>query len=143
MSTVQNGNTVTIHYTGTLNDGSEFDSSVGRDPLSFEVGSGQVIPGFDSAVLGMEEGESKTFTLTSDEAYGPSNPAAIQIVEKTNFPEDFEINVGQSVTGQNGDGQMFNATIVSEQDDTVTLDFNHPLAGKDLTFDIQLVGLAS
>ena len=142
MSTVENGNTVSVHYTGTLNDGTQFDTSQGRDPLSFQVGNGQVISGFDNAVVGMVVGESKTFTIPAEEAYGLKNEDAIQEVSKTRFPEGYDAEVGQTVTGQNEVGQNFQALIIAETEETVTLDFNHPLAGQDLTFDVELVSVA-
>ena len=142
MSTVENGNTVSVHYTGTLNDGTQFDSSQGRDPLSFQVGDGQVISGFDNAVVGMVVGESKTFTIAAEEAYGPKNEEAVQEVSKDRFPEGYDAQVGQTVTGQNEIGQNFQALIIAEAEDTVTLDFNHPLAGQDLTFEVELVSVA-
>ncbi len=141
MNTVENGNTVSVHYTGTLNDGTQFDSSREREPLSFLVGDGQVIPGFESAVLGMQEGETKTITILAENAYGPKNDQAVQVVERNRFPNGFEGNVGESVTGQTGEGQAFRATIVSVEENTVTLDFNHPLAGQDLTFEVELVSI--
>jgi len=141
MNTVENGNTVSVHYTGTLNDGTQFDSSREREPLSFLVGDGQVIPGFESAVLGMQEGETKTVTILAENAYGPKNDQAVQVVERNRFPNGFEGNVGESVTGQTGEGQAFRATIVSVEENTVTLDFNHPLAGQDLTFEVELVSI--
>jgi len=142
MSTVENGNTVSVHYTGTLNDGTQFDSSRGRDPLSFLVGDGQVIPGFDNAVVGMTVGESKTFTIPADEAYGQKNEEAIQEVSKARFPDGYDAQVGSTVTGQNEIGQNFQARVIAEAEETVTLDFNHPLAGQDLTFDVELVSVA-
>ena len=142
MSTVENGNTVSVHYTGTLNDGTQFDTSQGRDPLSFQVGDGQVISGFDNAVVGMVVGESKTFTIPAEEAYGLKNEDAIQEVSKTRFPEGYDAEVGQTVTGQNEVGQKFQALIIAETEETVTLDFNHPLAGQDLTFNVELVSVA-
>ena len=141
MNTVENGNTVSVHYTGTLNDGTQFDSSREREPLSFLVGDGQVIPGFESAVLGMQEGETKTITILAENAYGPKNDQAVQVVERSRFPNGFEGNVGESVTGQTGEGQAFRATIVSVEENTVTRDFNHPLAGQDLTFEVELVSI--
>ena len=141
MNTVENGNTVSVHYTGTLNDGTQFDSSREREPLSFLVGDGQVIPGFESAVLGMQEGETKTITILAENAYGPKNDQAVEVVERNRFPNGFEGNVGESVTGQTGEGQAFRATIVSVEENTVTLDFNHPLAGQDLTFEVELVSI--
>ena len=142
MSTVENGNTVTVHYTGTLNNGTEFDSSRNREPFSFQVGSGQVIPGFDTGVVGMTEGQTKTIVITSENAYGPLNEDALQEVPKTQFPPDFPVTIGETVHGETGEGQNFAARIVSEQDETITLDFNHPLAGEDLTFEVELLAIA-
>ena len=141
MSTVQNGNTVTLHYTGILNDGTQFDSSEGKEPLMFQVGSGQVIPGFNDGVIGMNIGETKTIVVPHQDAYGPKIDDAIQVVQKEKFPPDFEIRVGETVAGQTQDGHGFNAVILSEQTDTVTLDFNHPLAGEDLTFEVKLMSV--
>ena len=141
MNNVENGNTVAVHYRGTLENGKEFDSSQGRDPLSFEVGSGSVIQGFNDAVLGMTEGESKTFTLSAANAYGERNEDAVQLVEKTRFPEGFNSEIGQQVTGHNEVGQQFQATVTEVQDETVTLDFNHPLAGEELTFEVEVVNI--
>ena len=140
MSTVENGNTVAVHYTGTI-EGEMFDSSRGRgEPLMFEVGTGMVIKGFNNAVVGMTPGESKTVVIPVEEAYGPVNPDAVQAVSKNDFPEDFVAEIGASVTGQAG-GQNFLASIVSIEDETITLDFNHPLAGRELTFDIELISI--
>ena len=143
MSTAQEGNTVSIHYTGTLSDGTEFDSSRDREPISFELGAGQVIPGFNDSVLGMSVGETKSFTILSENAYGPRNEQAVQNVGKSSFPEDYEYVIGQQVHGTGNNGQPFLATITSVQDEDVTLDFNHPLAGKDLNFDVELVSITS
>jgi len=142
MSTAQDGNTVSIHYTGALSDGTEFDSSREREPLTFTVGSGQVIPGFNSNVIGMKEGETKTFVIPFAEAYGDKTDEAIQEVPKTSFPEDFEIRIGGMISGTTGNGQPFTAKILSEGTEAVTLDFNHPLAGEDLTFDVEVVSIS-
>ena len=141
MSTAQNGSTVSIHYTGNLSDGTEFDSSRDREPLTFQVGGGKVIPGFNDNVIGMEVGETKTFTIPHTEAYGPSNEDAIQDIPKTQFPEDFEVKVGQMIAGQGANGHAFTAKILSEGTDSIKLDFNHPLAGEDLTFEVELVSI--
>ena len=141
MSKAEKGNMVSVHYTGTLSNGTEFDSSKGREPLGFEIGGGQVIAGFNDAIVGMVVGESKTFTIPATEAYGLKNEEAVQEVPKTQFSSDFKPVVGGQVTGQNENGQTFAATIVSEQDETITLDFNHPLAGQDLTFNVELMSV--
>lgn len=137
---VKKGDTIKVHYTGTLTDGTEFDSSHKRnEPLQFNAGEGQMIPGFDKEVLGMEEGDTKTFTISATEAYGEVNEEAVMSVPKTNFPTDFDFVEGQMVQVQTQQGQQLTPTISEVQDTNVVLDFNHPLAGKDLTFDIELV----
>jgi peptidylprolyl isomerase len=136
----KNGDTVQVNYTGKLADGTVFDSSVGRDPLEFTLGAGNMIPGFEKAVLGMKVGEKKTVTIPSDEAYGPHLDELVIGVSRDRLPADTEPKVGQmlSATGQNGEAIRFTITGISDNG-TVTLDANHPLAGKDLTFDIELV----
>lgn len=138
---VVKGDKVKVHYRGTLTEnGLEFDSSYGRnETLDFEVGSGQMISGFDNALIGMEKGEVKEITIPANEAYGESREEAIQSVPKTNFPPNFDGKVGSMVQGQNQMGQPIQALIVEEQDDSYILDFNHPLAGKELNFSIELV----
>tara|TARA_R100000664_G_C2755600_1_gene143332 strand:- start:730 stop:1347 length:618 start_codon:yes stop_codon:yes gene_type:complete len=136
---VQNGNNVSVHYRGTLNDGTEFDNSKIRgQTLSFEVGSGRMLPGFDRAVVGMTVGQTKKISLAANEAYGPRIPDAIQAVPKTSFPPDFEFLVGEVIQG-NGPQGPFLAKIEEEKEQEVVLDFNHPLAGEDLSFEIELV----
>ena len=128
MSKVTNGNTVSVHYKGTLNDGSQFDSSYDRgEPITFEVGAGQMIPGFEKNIMGMSVGEEKEFKLTPDDAYGDHNPEAIQEVSKEIFPNNFSFQIGQIIQGEQEDGNPLVAKIVSEQNETVTLDFNHCL----------------
>lgn len=139
MKTAQAGNTVRIHYTGRLGDGTQFDSSEGRDPLEFTLGSGQVIPGFDTGVTGMSEGEQKTITIPCDEAYGPSNPQLIQDVARSDIPESIPLHVGAQLTASDQNGQQMQLTVTALNDETVTLDANHRLAGEDLTFDLELV----
>ena len=142
MSTAKNGDNVSVHYTGTFNDGTKFDSSHDRgEPISFTVGAGQMISGFDSAVNGMNVGESKTVTLSPDQAYGDSNPDAIQSVPKTEFPDGFEFIEGGVVQGQYPNGQPFRATITEVRESEATVDFNHPMAGKTLNFEIELVSI--
>ena len=139
MTTAANGNTVSVHYRGTFEDGTEFDSSHSRGtPMTITVGSGQLIEGFDSALVGMESGETKNITLTPDQAYGDFNPAAIQEIPLTAFPEDFEFKVGATVYGENSQGQKIIAKINQLNDSGVVLDFNHPMAGKNLNFEIEI-----
>ena len=140
MSLIKEGHSVTVHYKGTLSDGSEFDNSRSRGaPLEFEVGSGQLIKGFDEAVRGMGFGEVKTFTLAPSDAYGYHDPAAVQKYPKEAFPEDYNFVNGDSVEGHSPEGAPLVAKIISSTEDTVTLDLNHPLAGKDLIFEIEII----
>jgi len=142
MSQAKSGDTVKIHYTGTLEDGTEFDSSAAREPLEFAIGSGQVIPGFDGAVDGMKVGESKTVTIAAAEAYGDRHDQLVQEVPRTALPEDMKPEVGMQLQSQNPDGQIMNLLITEIGVESVTLDGNHPLAGKALTFAIELVEVA-
>lgn len=143
MAEVKSGDTVQIHYTGTLKDGTTFDSSQGRDPLEFVVGSGQIIPGLDSALPGMSEGDKKVVQVPSDEAYGPVNPEMRQAVPREGIPADIPLDPGTQLQMQTPEGQALPVTVVEVDETTVTLDANHPLAGKDLQFDIELVKIAS
>jgi FKBP-type peptidyl-prolyl cis-trans isomerase 2 len=131
------GQKVRVHYKGTLADGTEFDSSAGRDPLEFVVGTDQVIAGFDAAVCDLDTGECATVTIIADEAYGPRFDEAVQQVPREVFPDEPE--VGWAVEMADPQGQRLAATIVGIEDEFVVLDFNHPLAGEDLTFEIELV----
>lgn len=135
----QDGQTVLVHYRGTLADGSEFDSSRDRAPLQFTVGTGEVIPGFDEAVRGLEVGESKTVTIPAAQAYGEASDEATREFPLDAFPQTPE--VGWMVELEADDGQRLPATIVEVTEDHATLDFNHPLAGQDLTFEIELVSI--
>ena len=137
--TAQKGDTVAVHYTGKLEDGEVFDSSRDRDPLEFEIGSGQVIPGFDRAVEGLEVGESREVTLKPEEGYGEPREDLVVDVERGQFPDESEPEVGRQVQVQVAPGQNRIATITGIADETVTLDLNHPLAGKPLTFDVELL----
>jgi peptidylprolyl isomerase len=136
-----NGDTVQIHYTGTLGDGSTFDSSEGRAPLSFTVGSGQVIPGFDKGVMGMNVGEKKTFTIPCAEAYGDHDPRMVQDVPRSELPADMQLEVGMRLSASGPDGRELMLVITDLSDEVVRLDANHPLAGQDLTFAIELVAV--
>jgi FKBP-type peptidyl-prolyl cis-trans isomerase 2 len=133
------GDTVQVNYTGKLADGTVFDSSIGRQPLEVILGKGQVIPGFEKAILGMHVGENKTVTISASDAYGPSRKELIFEVPKENLPAGATPQVGQQLRGSKADGSTMMATITKISDKTVTLDANVPLAGKDLTFEIGLV----
>jgi peptidylprolyl isomerase len=142
MSQASTGDKVSIHYTGTLEDGSQFDSSKGREPLQFQLGSGQVIPGFDKAVEGMAVGETRSVTIPPEDAYGPRNEQAIQEVPKSALPPDLVPVEGMNLQAQNQNQQPIQLTVVSVQEDSITVDANHPLAGKSLNFEINLVAIA-
>ncbi len=142
MSHAKSGDTVKIHYTGTLADGTQFDSSAGRDPLEFTLGSGQVIPGFDKAVEGMAVGDSKSVNITAQDAYGPRHAQMVQDVPKNALPDDLEPAEGMSLQARGQDSRVVNLTVTHVGDEAITVDGNHPLAGKDLNFDIQLVEIA-
>lgn len=137
----KNGDVVQVDYTGTLENGTVFDTSVGREPLNFTLGEGQMIPGFEQAVLGMKVGESKTFTIPADEAYGQYSDDLVVVInreELTNIPDP---EVGQQLYGSQTDGTTITGTITNVTDTTVTVDFNPPLAGENLTFEIELVSI--
>ena len=133
----KDGDTVRVHYKGTLEDGTVFDSSEGRDPLEFQIGEGQVIPGFNDAAAGLDVGNSVTVTIPSCDAYGDSMDEAVQTVPLSAFPEAPE--QGMMVELQAPDGRKLAAVVAEIGEENAELDFNHPLAGKDLTFDIELV----
>jgi FKBP-type peptidyl-prolyl cis-trans isomerase 2 len=139
MQQVKSGDTVKVHYHGKLTDGTTFDSSEGREPLEFEVGSGSVIPGFDTGVTGMQVGDKKTINIPVEEAYGPKQDDMIMDFPRDRFPADMEPEVGMQLNMSNGAGQNFPVVIREVRDDAVLLDANHPLAGEDLTFDLELV----
>jgi len=139
MAQVKKGDKIKVHYHGKLTNGETFDSSAGREPLEFEVGSGMVIPGFDDGVTGMTVGEKKTVNIPYDEAYGPKNPAMVIEMPKDRFPKDMEIELGMSLGMSDQDGQQFQVTIAEIKEEVVMLDANHPLAGQDLIFDLELV----
>lgn len=140
MAEAKSGDKVRVHYTGKLEDGQVFDSSEGRDPIEFEVGSGQVIPGFDRAVAGMAPGQEKSVTVPADEAYGPHLSENVVKVPHERFPDDISPTVGQKLRMSQG-GRDFDVMITDVVDDGVVLDANHPLAGKDLLFELELVDI--
>ena len=139
MSQVKSGDKIKVHYHGKLTNGETFDSSAGREPLAFEVGSGMVIKGFDDGVTGMVVGEKKTIQIPFMDAYGPRNPEMVIEMPKDRFPADMELELGMPLVMSDGQGQQFQVTIVEIKEAAVMLDANHPLAGQDLTFDLELV----
>ena len=142
MAEVKPGDTVHIHYTGTLKDGTTFDTSEGREPLEFVVGSGQIIPGLDGALPGMVEGEKKTVMIDCADAYGPVKPEMRQAIPREGIPAEIPLALGTQLQMQTPEGHPVPVTVVELDESTVTLDANHPLAGQDLQFDIELVKVA-
>jgi peptidylprolyl isomerase len=136
---VKNGNTVEVNYTGKLTDGTIFDTSAGREPLKFTLGKGEIIPGFEKAVMGMKAGEKKTVTIPATEAYGSYREDLTMEVPRTDLPSNIVPEVGMQLESNQTDGSRFVVTITKVSTATVTIDANHPLAGKDLTFEIELV----
>ncbi len=141
MTQVKPGDTVRIHYTGTLADGSTFDSSAGRDPLEFTVGSGQIIPGLDIALPGMAVGDKKVVEVPCAQAYGEADPNARQAVPRAEIPADIPRDLGTQLQVQTPTGQVMQVVVAEVTDTEVTLDANHPLAGRDLTFAIELMDI--
>ncbi|NVL91270.1 MAG: peptidylprolyl isomerase [Desulfobacterales bacterium] len=139
MAQAKNGDTVKVHYTGKLEDGTVFDTSADRDPLEFKIGEGSLIPSFEQAIVGMTPGESKTIQLTSDEAYGQHREEMVVVVNRSELPPDLNPEVGQQLQINQPNGQALVVAITDVSELNVTLDGNHPLAGKDLAFDIELV----
>jgi peptidylprolyl isomerase len=142
MSQAKIGDTVKIHYTGTLDDGTQFDSSADREPLEFEIGGGSVIRGFDKAVKGMTVGDSKSVRIEAGDAYGPPNDQLIQEVPRSNLPDNLTPEVGMALQSSSPDGNVALFTVVAVTDETFTVDGNHPLAGHALSFDIELVAIS-
>ncbi|WP_416899928.1 MAG: FKBP-type peptidyl-prolyl cis-trans isomerase [Minwuia sp.] len=141
MTQASKGDTVLVHYEGRLDDGSQFDSSQGREPLEITLGEGRVIPGFETAVEGMEVGEKKTVTLPADEAYGAHNPELIHKVAREQVPESIDLQVGMELQAMDQNQNPIRFSVMEFDDNVVVLDANHPLAGKELTFDLELVEL--
>ena len=139
MQQVKIGDKVKVHYQGKLTGGETFDSSEGRSPLEFEVGGSMVIKGFDDGVTGMSAGEKKTLNIPFDEAYGPRNPEMIIEFPKDKFPADMPLEVGLPLMMSGAQGEQFQVVVSQIKEDSVMLDANHPLAGQDLIFDIELV----
>ncbi|WP_292365394.1 MULTISPECIES: FKBP-type peptidyl-prolyl cis-trans isomerase [unclassified Methanoculleus] len=141
MAQAKEGDTVKVHYTGKLEDGTVFDTSEERSPLEFTIGSGQIISGFEQAVVGMEPSEAKTATIPPEEAYGPHREDMTLTVDRGQFPEDIKPEPGQQLQVQQPDGRAAIVTVSDVSESTVTLDANHPLAGRPLTFEIRLVDI--
>ena len=142
MSQAKNGDTVKIHYTGTLDNGTQFDSSVDRDPLEFQLGDGQVLPGVEKAVEGMSVGDSKNVRIEADEAYGPRYDELIQVISRRDLPDSLSLQEGMALQAKSSDGKTTRFTVTAVTDETVTVDGNHPLAGHALSFAIELVKIA-
>ena len=142
MTQAKRGDTVKIHYTGKLADGTVFDTSSNKDPLQFTVGGGQVIQGFDEAVTGMVVGETKTAEITCDKAYGPRNDNMIIVVDKKQVPPELKPQEGQRLEVGSASGELLAVTVIEVSEETITLDANPPLAGEDLTFDLELLEIA-
>lgn len=141
MQQVKNGDTVKVHYHGRLTDGTTFDSSEGRDPLEFKVGAGNVIKGFDTAMVDMKVGDKKTVEIPVDEAYGQRREDMLMEYPKTDFPDDMTPEQGLQLHMSDNQGNVFPVVIAEVKEEVVVLDANHPLAGKDLIFDIELVSI--
>jgi len=139
MTQAKSGDTVRIHYTGKLDDGTQFDSSSGREPLEFEVGSGQVIPGFDQAVEGMTVGDTRSVRLEPADAYGVRHEQLIQEVPRSALPDEISPEIGMALQSQSPDGQVTRLTVTAVTEQSITVDANHPLAGQALSFDLELV----
>jgi FKBP-type peptidyl-prolyl cis-trans isomerase 2 len=141
MAQVKQGNTVQINYTGKLQDGTVFDTSANRCPLQFTLGQGKLIAGFEQAVLGMNAGERKTVVIPPDQAYGPRRPESVVEMDRKNLPEGMDPKVGQRLELTQENDQVVLVTVAGVSESSITLDANHPLAGKDLTFEIELVSI--
>lgn len=139
MAQAKEGDVVRVHYTGKLEDGTVFDTSGDGTPLEFTIGDGQIIPGFEKAVIGMEPGETKTARISPEEAYGPRRDDMTLTVDRAQFPEEINPEPGQQLQVQQPDGRAAIVVVSEVSESSVTLDANHPLAGQPLTFDIQLV----
>ncbi|MDP2480536.1 MAG: peptidylprolyl isomerase [Candidatus Palauibacterales bacterium] len=141
MSEAKTGDTVTVQYTGTLDDGTVFDSSEDREPLTFTIGAGDLIPGFEQAVVGMEPGQSLTATFGPEAAYGERSDDLVFRIGRDQLPEEVEPEVGDRLEARDPEGNKFGVSVAAVAEDVVTLDANHPLAGRDLTFEIELVAI--
>jgi FKBP-type peptidyl-prolyl cis-trans isomerase SlpA len=141
MSQVKENNTVKVHYVGKLSDGQVFDTSEGKEPLEFTLGQGKLIAGFEKGLIDMELNEKKTIIISKEEAYGESREDLIQEVDKSQLPEDITPEVGMGLVSKSVDGNEMNLLIVEVKEATIVIDGNHPLAGKELTFDLEVIGI--
>jgi FKBP-type peptidyl-prolyl cis-trans isomerase SlpA len=139
MSQVKENNTIKVHYTGTLTDGQVFDTSEGKEPLELTLGSGQLIPGFEEGLIDMKVNEKKTITIAKEKAYGDVIDELRQEVKKTDLPEGMEPEVGMGLVSKTPDGEEMNLRVVAVSDETIIVDGNHPLAGQDLIFDLEVL----
>lgn len=139
MDQVKENNTVKVHYTGKLSDGQVFDSSEGKEPLEFTLGKGQIIPGFEKGLIDMKLNEKKTITIAKEEAYGDINDDLRQEVKRSKLPQDITPVVGMGLVSKSPDGQEMNLLVVEVKEESIIIDGNHPLAGKDLIFDLEVV----
>jgi peptidylprolyl isomerase len=141
MKETKRGDTVKVHYNGTLEDGTVFDSTSGKEPIEFTLGEGEVIPGFEQAVEGMSEGGKRSIALSPEEAFGPYNDELVMEVPRSQLPDHIEPQVGMALQARAQDGSVTRVEVTNVGEDTVTLDGNHPLAGKPVSFDIELVAI--
>lgn len=141
MSQVKKGGRVSVLYTGRLKDGTVFDSNIGQAPLVFSVGKGKVIKGFENAVIGMKLGQTKTAVFKPSEAYGPRDPELVFTVQAADIPAGTDVQTGREISFTAGDGSLIEGVVAGIDGDMVTIDGNHPLAGKNLTFDIKVVDI--
>jgi FKBP-type peptidyl-prolyl cis-trans isomerase SlpA len=139
MSLVKENDTVKVHYTGKLADGQVFDSSEGKEPIEFTLGQGQLIPGFEKGLIDMKLNEKKTINIPKDEAYGDSREDLVQEVQKSELPEEIKPEVGMGLVSKSQDGREMNLVIAEVKEESIVVDGNHPLAGKDLIFDLEVV----
>ncbi|MFQ6103277.1 MAG: peptidylprolyl isomerase [Candidatus Glassbacteria bacterium] len=142
MAQAKVGDTVKVHYTGKLEDGTVFDTSCDQEPLKFTIGSGKLIPGFEEAVVGMKPGESKTTEISADKAYGPYREEMVILVDRDKLPDNLEPKVGEQLQIRQANDQSLVVRVIDVTELQITLDANHPLAGKDLTFEIRLIEVA-
>lgn len=141
MMQVKENNTVKVHYTGKLTDGQIFDTSEGKEPIEFTLGQGRLIPGFEKGLLNMKLNEKKTLNIAKEDAYGEVNEQLIQEVAKKDLPQDMEPQVGMGLVSKAPDGSEMNLMVVEVKEDAIVIDGNHPLAGRDLVFDIEVVAI--